>query len=50
MRRLAAARKDLLPLRTGGESTILGVDNGAIFSLAPPAPPQRQLRRRGALT
>jgi amylosucrase len=31
MRRLAAARKDILALRTGGESAILGVDNGAIF-------------------
>ena len=31
MRRLAAARKDILALRTRGESAILGVDNGAIF-------------------
>jgi amylosucrase len=32
MRRLAAARKDLLALRTGGASEILGVDNGAVFA------------------
>jgi amylosucrase len=32
MQRLAAARKDLLALRTGGESEVLGVDNGAIFA------------------
>jgi amylosucrase len=31
MRRLAAARKDILALRTGGECEVLGVDNGAIF-------------------
>jgi amylosucrase len=32
MRRLATARKDLLALRTGGESAILGVDNGHVFA------------------
>jgi amylosucrase len=32
MRRLATARKDILALRTGGLSEILGVDNGAIFA------------------
>jgi amylosucrase len=32
MRRLSAARKDLLALRTGGESAVLGVDNGAVFA------------------
>jgi amylosucrase len=31
IRRLALARKDILALRTGGESAVLGVDNGAIF-------------------
>ena len=31
MRRLVAARQDLLALRTGGEREILGVDNGAVF-------------------
>lgn len=31
MRRLSAARKDLLALRTGGESAVLGLDNGAVF-------------------
>jgi amylosucrase len=32
MRRLAIARKDILALRTGGLSEVLGVDNGAIFA------------------
>jgi amylosucrase len=32
MRRLVAARRDLLALRTGGEHEILGVDNGAVFA------------------
>jgi amylosucrase len=32
MRRLAAVRRDTLALRTGGESTVLGVDNGAVFA------------------
>ena len=32
LQRLAAARKDLLALRTGGESAVLGVDNGAVFA------------------
>jgi amylosucrase len=32
MRRLVAARRDLLALRTGGEREILGVDNGAVFA------------------
>jgi amylosucrase len=32
MRRLAAARKDLPALRTGGEGAVLGVDNGAVFA------------------
>jgi amylosucrase len=32
LRRLVAARKDLLALRTGGESGIVGVDNGHVFA------------------
>jgi amylosucrase len=32
MRRLSAARKDLLALRTGGEISVLGADNGAVFA------------------
>jgi amylosucrase len=32
MQTLSAARKDLLPLRTGGEIEILGVDQNAIFA------------------
>ena len=32
LRRLAATRKDILALRTGGESAVLGVDNGAVFA------------------
>ncbi|HEY7272648.1 MAG TPA: alpha-amylase family protein [Actinoplanes sp.] len=32
MRRLVAARQDLLALRTGGEHEVLGVDNGAVFA------------------
>ena len=32
MRRLSAARKDILALRTGGVADVLGVDNGAIFA------------------
>ncbi|MGX6605770.1 amylosucrase [Micromonosporaceae bacterium Da 78-11] len=32
MRRLITARKDLLALRTGGESAVLGVDNGHVFA------------------
>jgi amylosucrase len=32
MRKLAAARKDLLALRTGGAGDVLGVDNGSIFA------------------
>jgi amylosucrase len=32
MRRLVAARQDLLALRTGGEREILGVDNDAVFA------------------
>jgi amylosucrase len=32
MRRLARARKDILALRTGGISEVLGVDNGAVFA------------------
>jgi amylosucrase len=32
MRRLLAARQDVLALRTGGEHEILGVDNGAVFA------------------
>ena len=32
MKRLSAARKDLLPLRSGGAVDILGVDNGAFFA------------------
>jgi amylosucrase len=32
MRRLAAARKDLLALRTGGACDVIGVDNGAVFA------------------
>jgi amylosucrase len=32
MQTLSAARKDLLPLRTGGEIEILGVDRSAIFA------------------
>jgi amylosucrase len=32
MKRLSAARKDILALRTGGELEILGVDHGAIFA------------------
>jgi amylosucrase len=32
MRRLVAARRDLLALRTGGEHEILGVDNRAVFA------------------
>jgi amylosucrase len=32
MRRLATVRKDILALRTGGLSEVLGVDNGAVFA------------------
>jgi amylosucrase len=32
MRRLAAARKETLALRAGGESEVIGVDNGAVFA------------------
>jgi amylosucrase len=32
LRRMVAARKDLLALRAGGESGILGVDNGHVFA------------------
>jgi amylosucrase len=32
LRRLVTARKDLLALRAGGESGIVGVDNGHVFA------------------
>jgi amylosucrase len=32
IQRLAAARKDILALRTGGESEVIGVDNDAVFA------------------
>ena len=31
LRRLAVVRKDTLALRAGGESEVLGLDNGAVF-------------------